>query len=189
MVSSCAFAAVLPSCSRLRRFLSLPSLHDEAQALARGLHATVFMPAQPLAFLLSMPSGGSLVFPVVKLLWLKPIQHQAGTERESNPPGGGCVQNSPRLPAQLEFKQVILERKGGACTRVICVCGSSVRALSVTSRHCFSFFPKRATSSMFDLRSILCMCMCITFLWRRLCMRCLWYVSAPSRECCREQKS
>lgn len=47
-----------------------PSLHAEAQALARGLQATVCMPAQPLAFLLSMPSRGSLAFPVVKLLWL-----------------------------------------------------------------------------------------------------------------------
>ena len=30
--------------------------------------------AQPLAFLLSMPSGGSLAFPVLQLMWLKPVQ-------------------------------------------------------------------------------------------------------------------
>lgn len=54
-------------------------------------------PLSPWPFFSECQAGGSLVFPVVKLLWLKPIQHQAGTERESNPPGGGggCVCKTP----------------------------------------------------------------------------------------------
>lgn len=125
-------------CSLLAPGALLPLRHPcRGSASARGLLTAVFMPAQPLASPLSMPSRGSLVVSLVKLLWLQLVQHKAGAERASNrhPRGKTSLCHQPSWTSGRQSWRGKVER---ASVRSIHVHGSSVPAPSATHRHCLS---------------------------------------------------
>lgn len=122
-------------------------------------------PLSPLAFLLNTQSGGSLVFPVVKLLQLKPIQRQAGTAQASNHHPGGT-----KLPCAGMPTGDPREKRWSQHTCDLCVW--KPRASPVRDEQTLTFclqLLSKVTLSVFDLRSVPCICMHVTFLWHRLC--------------------
>lgn len=117
-------------CSLLAPGALLPLRHPcRGSASARGLLTTVFVPAQPLASPLSMPSRGSLVVSLVKLLWLQLVQYKAGAERASNqhPRGKTSPRHQPSWTSGRRSWRGKVER---ASVRSIHVHGSSVPAPS-----------------------------------------------------------
>lgn len=133
---------LLQRCSLLPKsggFAPSPAFVWRLRLWPEGSTPLFLCPLSPLAFLLAMPSGGSLVFPVVRLLWLKPIQRQAGTERASNRHPGAA-----KLPCAGMPTGDPREKRTSMHTWIY-VCGCHVPALSAMSRHChsaFTFFPK-----------------------------------------------